>query len=146
MEELVNTVPAIRLVHAEPSLPCSRLDQLPQIAEEIPRLGHADCLVETGPRGRDEREIERGHLLSDGICWVSRASSEGGQTGRVEVAVKAVVEEGHIEVHNVPVDQWTRVGDPMADDLVHGPGSQDVSRWSTHATRTDVQTLRGKWW
>jgi len=84
-----------------------RLDHITELSEQSARLHQLDGLLETLTRSLDDAHRVRVRLgpVTNVVCFV-------------EIAVEALVVEGHVEVNNIAVEKNTLIGDAVADDLV----------------------------
>lgn len=105
VEERVDAVSAVALHDAVPVLLHMLLDHVADLAVTLAGLDDVDGLA--------ERLVRHLHQLLVLVLYVAD------EERLVEIAVKAAVVNGHVQVANVAVLQRTGVGDAVADDFVH---------------------------
>lgn len=122
MEQGVDAVTAIGLDGVAVPALGELLDDGAVVLESGAGLCNGDGRVETVAGGFD---------YADGF-WVGQGFVAD-VVGLVDVAVEAVVVEGHVDVDNVAVDKGTLIGDTVADGLVDasadGLGEVVVVEW-----------------
>lgn len=107
MEELIDPVTAVSLDDATVICFGHLLDRVAIRAEECTGLDKFDCFVEAVPCGFYDAHIVGilRRCRADVVCFV-------------QIAVKAVVVQGDIDVQNVAVFQGSMIGNAMANDFV----------------------------
>jgi hypothetical protein len=107
VEQLVDTMSAVRLDNAAFFCLCVLLDDVSRIAEEHARLDQLDSLIQALSRSLyyTDRIGVRECLLADVVCLV-------------EVAVEPAVVEGYVDVEDITVFEDALVGNAVADDFV----------------------------
>lgn len=108
MEELVDAVAAVRPNNTALLALRVLLDNVAVLAEECAWFDHLDSLCQTLSRclchtyGVRVRQC----LVANVVCLV-------------QVAVEAAVVEGHVDVQDVAILEYSLVGNAVADDLVY---------------------------
>lgn len=107
MEELVDTVPAVRPDYAAVLALCVLLDDVSVLTEECAWLNNLDSLVQALSCSlRYPHRVWVGQsLVSDVECFV-------------EIRMETAVVDGDVNVQDVAIFQHALVGDAVADDLV----------------------------
>jgi len=107
MEDAVDAVSNVRPDNTASLGLGVRLDHITELSEQSARLHQLDGLLETLTRSLDDAHRVRVRLgpVTNVVCFV-------------EIAVEALVVEGHVEVNNIAVEKNTLIGDAVADDLV----------------------------
>ena len=84
-----------------------RLDHVAKLAEQRPGLDKLDCLVQALTRRLGDAD-----RIGVGLGPVADV------VRLIEIAVVALVVQGHVEVEDIAVEEDPLVGYPVADDLV----------------------------
>jgi hypothetical protein len=107
VEQLIDTMSAVRLDNAAFLGLCMLLNDVSRVAEEHAWLDQLDSLIQALSRSFDnaDRIGVRKCLLANVVCLV-------------EVAVEAAVVEGHVDVEDIAVFEDALVGNTVADDFV----------------------------